>query len=186
MQVKSELRRVMLSRRDSIAAEQRSEAGSAVAINALLRDQLNAADTVLCYVNIGSEMPTDRIIGYCLQNGISVAAPICLGENIVFRYINGFNDLEHGSFSVLEPKAHCPAARITTASVCITPAVCYNKSGFRIGYGKGYYDRFFSENKCIKIGLCYEDLIADFSPDMNDVAVDMIVTERRFRRINNG
>ena len=109
-----------------------------------------------------------------------------MDENLIFRYINDFNDLEPGSFSVPEPKVCCPIAKITDLTVCITPAVCYNKQGFRIGYGKGYYDRFFSENNCVKIGLCYEDFITDFSPDENDVAVDMIVTERKFRRLYNG
>lgn len=186
MQIKSDLRKLLLSRRDSLTDEYRSKAGNSVTENIHLLEQLKSADSVLCYISIGSEVPTHGIIGYCLKNGIRVAAPVCTGENMVFRYINGYDDLEPGSFSVPEPRSDCPLAAITPAAVCITPAVCYNEKGFRIGYGKGYYDRFFSKNKCIKIGLCYEELITDFSPDENDVAVDMIVTECRFRRLYNG
>ena len=186
MQIKSELRKLLLSRRNSFTDDYRIKAGNAVCKNPQLLEQLNTADIVLCYISIGSELPTEGIITYCLNNGIKTAAPVCQGENILFRYITGTDDLESGSFSVPEPKAYCPYAEITPATVCITPAVCYNENGFRIGYGKGYYDRFFSQYKCIKIGLCYEDLITEFSPDENDVAVDMIVTEHRFRRLYRG
>ena len=184
--MKSDLRKLMLSKRNSITDEYRIEAGNTVCKNTLLREQLCRADTVLCYISIGSEMPTEGIISYCLKNGIKIAAPVCVGRDILFRYITGTDDLELGSFSIPEPKAYCPTAEITSATVCITPAVCCNENGFRIGYGKGYYDRFFAKNKCIKIGLCYEDLIIDFSPDENDAAVDMIVTEHGFRRFHNG
>lgn len=184
--MKSELRKLMLEKRSSLADAYRRRAGNSVCENPQLLEQLKAADTVLCYISIGSELPTEGIIAYCLKNSIKTAVPVCIGESMLFRYISGFGDLEPGSFSIPEPKVYCPAAKITTASVCITPALCYNESGFRIGYGKGYYDRFFSHNKCVKIGLCYEKLIAEFSPDENDVAVDMIVTEHRFRRIHHG
>ena len=183
MQIKSELRKLLMAKRSSLSEDYRIMAGKAVCENRQLLEYLNAADTVLCYISIGSELPTDGVIDYCLKNGIRIAAPVCQGENILFRYINSTDDLEPGSFSVPEPKSYCPDAEVTAASVCITPAVCYNENGFRIGYGKGYYDRFFSHNKCIKIGFCYEDLITEFSPDSNDVAVDMIVTEHRFRRL---
>lgn len=186
MQMKSELRKLLLSKRNSLTEDYRTKAGNIVCQNPQLLEQLNTADTVLCYVSIGSELPTDGILAYCLKNGIRTAAPVCIDKNIMFRYINSTDDLESGSFSVPEPKAYCPPAEITSVTVCVTPAVCYNGNGFRIGYGKGYYDRFFSRNQCVKIGLCYEELITEFSPDENDVAVDMIVTEHSFRRLHHG
>lgn len=185
MQIKSELRKLLLAKRNSLSKDYRTGAGNAVCENRQLLEQLAAADNVLCYISIGSELPTDGIIDYCLKNGIRIAAPVCQGESVLFRYISGANDLETGTFSVPEPKACCPSAEITPSTVCITPAVCYNENGFRIGYGKGYYDRFFSQNKCVKIGFCYEDFITEFSPDENDVAVDMIVTEHKLRRLHH-
>ena len=186
MQTKSELRKLLLSKRSSFTKDYRIKAGNTVCENPQLLEMLNSANTVLCYISIGSELPTDGIIAYCLKQGIRTAAPVCIRENILFRYINSTDDLETGSFSVPEPKAYCLPADVTPAAVCITPAVCYSEKGFRIGYGKGYYDRFFAQNKCIKIGLGYEELITEFSPDENDVAVDMIVTEHRFRRLYYG
>lgn len=186
MQIKSDLRKQMISKRNDLDCQYRMRAGNSISENPLLLEQLRSADTVLCYISIGSEMPTNGIIDYCLKNGIKIAAPVCKGDNILFRYITSYDDLAPGSFSIPEPKSSCPAAMITPSTVCITPAVCYNENGFRIGYGKGYYDRFFAQNKCVKVGLCYEESIVDFDPEENDVAVDMIVTEHRFRRLNNG
>ena len=60
----------------------------------------------------------------------------------------------------------------------ITPGVCYTKDGYRIGYGGGYYDRFYKENNVYKIGLCYmECLISDKFMNEYDQKVDEIITD---------
>ena len=108
---------------------------------------------------------------------------MCRGGEMIFKYINDENDLEKGVFSVYEPKSYCTGAEVSPDTVCITPALCYNRQGYRIGYGKGYYDRFFEKNACVKIGLCFEENIIDFNPSEGDKAVDIIVTDKGVYRI---
>ena len=64
-----------------------------------------------------------------------------------------------------------------------TPGICFDKAFYRIGYGKGYYDRFFNTYNGIKIGLCYDDcLIDDTYHDCYDIPVDIIVTDNGIKR----
>ncbi len=141
----------------------------------------------LVYVSNDFEVETTRIINFLLENGYKVATPRCESNSNVmnFYYINSYSDLESGYFGISEPKNSCEMVDNTTNSICIVPAICFDAMGYRIGYGKGFYDRFFSENKCfLKVGLSYSDFVIDkiFSDD-NDISVDIIITENGERRI---
>jgi len=81
----------------------------------------------------------------------------------------------------------CKKVSYTDDFVCLVPALCFDKHGYRIGYGKGFYDRFFSEHKVmLKVGLCYEVFLIDkIITDENDVSVDMIITECNLHERSN-
>ncbi len=178
MQVKSSLRKELLAARSLISEEKRRELSFKISEKLFLTEEFKKADSIFCYINKKEEIYTDTIISYALSMGKKAAAPLCRGGTMIFKYITGKNDLEKGCFSVYEPKESCPDAGISPCTVCITPAICYNRQGYRIGYGKGFYDRFFEKNECVKIGLCFEENIRDFFPDKGDKAVDIIVTEK--------
>lgn len=182
MQIKSELRKVLLAERRRISSDMREHFGSEISRRVLLLDEVKKSDLILCFVSKELEVPTEDIFKFAFETGKPIAAPVCIGEDVIFRYIESFDDLEAGSFSVREPKEYCREAVVTDKTVCITPGLCYNMNGFRIGYGKGYYDRFFAKNKCVKIGVCFEEHICDFAPDINDIAADIIVTQSRVIR----
>ena len=65
-----------------------------------------------------------------------------------------------------------------TSCVSITPGVCFSRDLYRIGYGKGFYDKFYSEHREIyKIGLTYDECIIDnFNVDMYDQKLDLVIT----------
>lgn len=64
-------------------------------------------------------------------------------------------------------------------SICITPGIVFDLKGYRVGYGKGFYDRFFSKYTGVKIGLCASRfLINHIQADEYDVPVNMIITEK--------
>lgn len=138
---------------------------------------------ILAYVSTKLEVDTINIIKHCLKNGKNVAVPLCFKENFSmnFYYINSLEELHVGAFSILEPNLN--AARLVSAedikkSLCLVPGLVYGFSGHRIGYGCGFYDRFFSKFSCFKLGLCY-----NFNMERNilntnlDVCVDAIATE---------
>lgn len=183
MQIKEELRKQLLISRSRIQADTRAFLSDKIADRLFRIREFREADNILCYISKQNEISTDKIVSYCLWEGKKIAVPVCVGKEMIFRYIKSADDLEEGSFSVLEPKSFCEEAKTDRNTVCITPALCFDPRGYRIGYGKGYYDRFFEKNECIKIGLCFDGYIRDFKPDANDRAVDIIVTENRIIRL---
>lgn len=180
---KSALRKAFLERRRLISERDRLSAGNAAFELIINTDEFKNAPDVFCYAAKEFEFPADKITDCCLKAKKPVALPLCEGKKLRFFYINGYDDLERGAFSLLEPKRSCREAFPKESTFCVTPALCCSESGKRIGYGGGYYDRFFAENRCFKACLCYEDFIADFEASEYDVKVDMIVTESCLRRI---
>ncbi|MBR4287189.1 MAG: 5-formyltetrahydrofolate cyclo-ligase [Clostridia bacterium] len=140
------------------------------------------AKAVLCYVSTDIEVDTREFINALLAMGKRVAVPRCEGEksNMNFYYINSLDELDVGSFGVDEPD---PTKHImvgdTKDCVCIVPAFMFDKQGFRLGYGKGYYDRYLSRYKGSTIGICYsENLVDELFHGKYDRTVDMIITEK--------
>lgn len=136
------------------------------------------ASTILIYVSLDDEVNTKRLIDYFLRNGKRVGVCKVLGKDMQFYYINSFNDLGVGYKNILEPKDYCLQINDFNNCISITPGICFNVSGYRIGYGAGYYDRFYEKVNPYKIGLCYKEFLIDEAfNDIYDVAVDEIITD---------
>lgn len=134
------------------------------------------AKTILIYVSKDSEVDTFNLIEYFLKYK-NVAVPKTHNNEIEFYYIKSLDELELGSFNVLEPT---PNNLVTdfTDSVSITPGIAFSKDNYRIGYGKGYYDRFYSKNKVFSIGLCYKECLTNnIYPNEYDQKLDEVITD---------
>ena len=95
-----------------------------------------------------------------------------------FYSISSFDDLESGAYGIYEPKKECLKITADENTVCIVPGLAFDKSGFRIGFGKGYYDRFLSEFKGESVGLCYDECFSDILiKDKFDMCVSAVITE---------
>ena len=117
---------------------------------------------LLTYVSTPIEVDTLEIIRRALADGKKVAVPRCVPgtRDMEFYWINGVEELEPGTFGVLEPRPD-PKRKVTDFSngLCLVPALCYDWRGYRLGYGKGYYDRFLAGFGGHMIGVCYSDCI---------------------------
>ena len=134
------------------------------------------SDTILIYVSKDSEVDTINLINYFLKFK-KVAVPKVNDNIIEFFYINSLDDLEEGCFNVLEPITNKKVTDFNNV-LCITPGICFNKEGYRIGYGKGYYDRFFSKHEIYAIGLCYQEcLINDNFANSDDIKVNEVISD---------
>ena len=141
------------------------------------------ADVVLTYVSTPIEVKTLDFITTLLEQGKKVAVPKCLNDkgDMDFFIINSLDDLEDGYFGVREPNPGT-ATKVTTTekTVCIVPAFLFDEKGYRLGYGKGYYDRFLSKFGGKTVGICYEENIRDsLMHGKYDRPVTLIVTEKR-------
>lgn len=163
---------------------EKAEKDGRLFINLVSLPEFANAARVMIYVSTEIEADTRKALAWLFDRGKTVAAPVCIGNEMKFRVITSFDSLEPGYFGIMEPKSDCADFIPAQSDVCVVPALAYNGAGYRVGYGKGFYDRFFRSNKCVKIGLCYEDNVTDFQYDGFDVPVDVIVTEQvKSRRI---
>lgn len=134
------------------------------------------SDLVLIYVSNDEEINTLNIIDHLLNTKL-VAVPKIEDGQMNFYFIKSLNELKKGYFNILEPTTKNKVMNFNNA-VCITPGICYSYSKYRIGYGKGFYDRFFNKNNVYKIGLCYKECLTnEIFNDEYDIKVDEIITD---------
>lgn len=184
--IKSELRRKYRSLRQEMSPEIKEQKDVAIAaqVRRLWQYQRNAV--LLIYVSTPIEVDTFRIIRQAIEDGKRVAVPRCVPDtrNMEFYYIDSTEELTPGMFGVLEPAVNPDRLyRETDGGLCIVPAFSYDWHGYRLGYGKGYYDRFLSRFQGNMVGICYSDCVQKTLPHGRfDRPVELLVTESYLRR----
>lgn len=138
---------------------------------------------ILFYAPLPHEISLIPIFHYARERGILCAFPRCSEQKgeMEFYRVDTLDELEVGKYGIQEPRAD--AERITDFSdaLAFVPALAFDRKGYRIGYGGGYYDRFFSKHRARTVGVIYEAFLTDSLPVAPfDIAVDVIVTEAQF------
>lgn len=180
---KKELRKKFKSIRLSLDSCEKEKFDSAIFNRFISLWAFRNCETIFIYVSTDIEVDTRAIIKYALSKGKRVAVPSCIDGTyeMDFYYINDFDkDLEKRSFGVLEPiLSRCQKASPDKKSICVVPALAYDNEGYRLGYGKGYYDRFLEHFESEIIGLVYSSCIVEKLPHgKHDKNVNMIVCEK--------
>ena len=183
---KNELRQKYRALRDSFGEEFIKKTSVDACENLQNTKEFINADTVLLYYPINNEISALPLFENCLKMGKTVAFPVCQTKTstLIFKKVNSFDDLVPSIFGLFEPKEDCEIVVTTEKTLGITPALAFSCDGHRLGYGKGYYDRFFMNFKGISVGFSYSQLICDKIPhDEHDIPLDMIITESEVRKI---
>ena len=173
---KAALRKHLLEKRDATSAELRGIASEKIHENLKRNSSFINAQNIACYFPIGSEINTYDIMLDILKQGKNLLLPRIIDDDIQFYIVSNLEKLEKGSFEIMEPKDSCDRAK--KIDCVLIPTVGVSKSGVRLGYGKGYYDRFLSLIDAVKISLTYSKQIVKSIPnESHDVKIDWIVTE---------
>ena len=136
---------------------------------------------ILCYYPLSSEINILKIINHALSHGKKVSLPVSLIDGTMnFYYIDNLMSLKEGLYGIMEPpKSESNLVKDFSDSICLVPGLTFDTSGYRLGYGKGYYDRFLNRNNIHSIGLCYEELLVSILPiNEFDQQVKFICTEK--------
>ncbi len=153
----------------------------------LTLSQYRHCKILLTYVSTAIEVDTRRLIERALKDGKQVAVPRCVPgtREMEFFFIHGMSDLEPGTFGVLEPiVGRCEKMTDFSEGLCIVPGLGFDCHGYRLGYGKGYYDRFLSRFGGVTAGICYSGCVRfKLLHGRFDRAVDVLVTEKYIRSI---
>lgn len=178
---KNILRRDILKRRNEINDKDKKDRNFKI-LNILTQlKEVKDSDSFCTYVSKINEVDTIFLIEHLLVMNKNVYVPKSEPNSSIMKFykINSLSELSLGAFSVLEPNSlQEEYIEYGKYDVCIVPALSFDKRGFRLGYGKGYYDRFLKDFKGIKIGFCYEEFVTEILPKYEtDISVDMIITE---------
>lgn len=169
--------------RKSMDSEIKKSADKKIFEKLIETDIFKNSELLITYISVNDETDTISLIKYCFENDKMVAVPKCLDKNgnMKFFEIKSFDDVKPSYFGLLEPSENCPVISEFCNCLCIVPAFSYDKNGYRLGYGGGFYDRFLSKhNNIFKIGICYDDCIEqNHLHDEFDINVDIVITEKQ-------
>lgn len=143
----------------------------------LLHPQYQSSSLIGIYVSLPSEISTHDFIKQTLKTK-RVCVPKVEGDVMNFYEIHSFAELEVGHFQVLEPTSNRLVSPIEI-DLMITPLLAYDDRLYRVGYGKGYYDKYFSNGfNGYKLGLAFSfQKVNSIDVDCYDYCLDEIITE---------
>jgi 5-formyltetrahydrofolate cyclo-ligase len=156
---KNRIRKSLLERRNRLSATEVYEKSQVIQLHVLNSSQFLDSSTVGVYFPTGTEVRTEEIIQKAIQTGKRVALPRIELEEMNFYqlYDKSFqeNDLVIGKFGVKEPSNI--GNQITKLDLLIVPGIVFDYKGHRIGYGRGYFDRYIMKAKVsFSLGLGYK------------------------------
>ena len=182
---KIEIRKKYLERRAALPEEVRLARDAKIRRNILSSAVYRYADILLMYYPMRGEVDIMPLMESALAAGKRVAFPKCNAQDhsMIFYYVTSAEDFEKGAYGIMEPKTTLPVFENTSVEtqnvLCLVPAIVYDRRGYRVGYGGGYYDRFFGKVKPASIGIVYEEFILKTVPHGRyDITVDVVVSER--------
>ena len=174
---KKALRQEIRTRKQAHTPEQLREMSTAIAQTLLVHPKVQAADTILLYASLPDEVDTTFLIEKLIELGKSILLPVVVNDHEmqICRY-NHTTKTKISSYGIMEPQ-DIPFGDYDKIDLAIIPGMAFDRSGNRLGRGKGYYDRFLSQVPALyKIGICFPFQIVDQVPtNENDVRMDEIV-----------
>lgn len=185
-ELKTELRTKYRTLREELSGEQKLRLDAEIQSRLLALREYAKADTVFTYISKELEVDTLALVKAAWANHKRVAVPRCVPgtRDMEFYYICSMEDLAPGSFGVMEPVVdRCEKTVDFSKGFCLVPGFSFDVQGFRLGYGRGYYDRFLSGFEGFTVGVCYSFCVQWNLPHgYYDRSVDILVTEKYVRR----
>lgn len=136
-------------------------------------------NAILLYAPLKDEVDIMKVFD-ALHNKYDVYFPRVYEDNMDFYKVSSCDELESGYFGVREPSEKCGKLSLTgeDKAIMVVPGVAFDDRGFRIGYGKGFYDKYLSVHKegMTTVGICFRECrMKEISNDEYDIPVDIIL-----------
>lgn len=178
MESKKELRKRVLDRRNRLTKEEAEEKSSIIANKLKKKQYFLAEDNVLIYIDYNGEVITRGIIEDCLASGKRVACPRIDSDGVMrFYEISDLSQVRQGYKGIMEPCGQEPFEPET--ALVVMPGVAFDGEGYRLGYGKGFYDTYLQgHERYVTVALAFSCQMVEQVPrETHDVRVAEILTE---------
>lgn len=177
--MKADIRKEMLEKRQALALSLRLLMEEQIKENVLMA--IGNAKRIGIYCSTRGEVDTYGLMEHWFwDKDISIYVPKVTGETMDFFRISSFKDLSMGRFGILKPQTD-DKINPDELEVIIVPIVAFDKNKHRIGFGKGYYDRYLKQTSARKIGIAFSfQEVDEILVDPFDVDCDIVITEITF------
>lgn len=182
---KRTLRSEILNKRKALSKEEVINKSSDISSLLFSTEQYKNSKYIMCYIDFRNEVRTEEIIKSALNEGKNIIIPISVVETkqlILSQLMDYDKELEAGTYGILEPKKEfIREVYPELIDLVLMPGVAFDRRGYRIGYGGGYYDRFLTkiDDPVPKIALAFElQMVPHVREGRYDLPVDYIITEK--------
>jgi 5-formyltetrahydrofolate cyclo-ligase len=179
-QDKRTLRRQILALRDGLDTETLRRRSAAVRDALFPLNRYRSAKTVHLFVPFGSEVDTRPILEELWAREVRTVLPrVASNRQLDHLAVTDWNELEPGAYSIPEPMAHCPTVSPKEVELVLVPGVAFDRTGGRLGYGGGYYDRFLDACPAPRVALAFAlQIVPEVPRESHDLLVDDIITDQ--------
>ena len=180
MEEKKRLRKEYLERLQRLSEEER--AGDRKIIEQVLAlPEYREAGSVFSFVSRPQEIDTRFFLQQVLQDGKTLAVPLCFPKGIMeARILNDTAELQPGFYGIEEPPRSAPCLKKEEIGLALIPCLAADLQGGRLGFGGGYYDRYFAGLSVPAVLICREAMLAEKLPaEAHDIRFPILITEKR-------
>lgn len=189
--IKKRIRKEIITKRDALSENEINLKSNLIKDKLFHTNEYINSKTIFGFISFGSEINTHTLIEEIINDGKKVGVPYTYPKEkimIVSEIKNLKNDLEIGNYGILTPReSELKPINPKDIDLVLVPGLAFDKKGYRVGYGGGYYDRFFEKinENAIKIGLAFDLQLVEENPrDRFDIPVDYIITENDIIKIS--
>ncbi len=182
--MKNKIRQELIEKRNRLSVYEVLKKSNEIISKLVDLQEFKKAKKLLCYISFDNEVYTHGFIKKYVKEK-DIAVPVVKGNELILSYIREWGELETGTYGILEPR-EIRRANLNDIEIAIIPGIAFDKRGYRIGYGKGYFDRLLSRMNVLKIALAFDFQILDELPEeKHDIRMDLIITEKRILQLNH-
>ncbi len=186
---KDAIRKACAERRNQMTSEEHKSFDEKIIQTAVSLVSFRHADIILLYAPIKSEIDVMPIFDIAKQKGKRVAFPKCNTEErtMKFHFVDSLEELSPCAYGIREPSENAPVYDPETtqgSALCFVPGLAFDVYGYRLGYGKGYYDKFMNKFTGSCIGVAYTHQILPSLPKGKfDKHCDVMITEKGIKTL---
>ena len=186
-EAKSAIRKIIKAQESALDGEYLKNSDNEMFSRFFELPEFVSAKAVFCFYGMGKEPETRGIIERSLALGKTVAVPKVSEDGTMCAVVvHSISELVPGTFGIPEPSNCGKIITQEDIDIAVIPALAFDKEGFRLGRGGGYYDRWLAVYDGFSVGLARQVLLQDSVPrDAWDIPVKCIITEKmtaRFRQ----
>jgi len=172
------IRHEAIAFRNRLSQEQHQHYDQMICERILTSQEYRKADLIFMYMAYRNEVDLAIVMDHAFNHQKKIAVPRVVSDDLVFHTIRSVDELITGYHSIKEPTEIMPVIH-ETPDLILVPGVAFDRTGNRMGYGKGFYDRFLSKHSgCYKMAVAYEgQFTASIEAKEYDVKMDSIITE---------